>query len=228
MPSLNKKNLKYFHMAKAIQEGKVKLPEKDLKLFVRCIKELCHPRYQGLPDPAQDLRYDITGGGGTGGSPIEPMYLEQDMEDPSTTEQNPVAKTFKQQGNFENYVNGFTGLELKPKEMESITNYTNAKPTNMEKAKSKETGEDVVISVRYENSDEFSNNTITVIKKLRQGNDLVFTTFQSSTQQSAGGAEPQKPEETGENEIIVSKSRSFRDEIEGGKVLSDILQKLEI
>jgi hypothetical protein len=176
----------------------------------------------------------------TTGKPIDPHYLQQedstlppdnlgrkgvavpgsnylDEEDNDTnsdTNVNPVAKTFKQQGNFEQYIQKFSGLEIKPKEMESITNYTNAKPTKVDK-----------FSVRYENTDEFSNNTVTVIKKLREGNDLVFTVFQVTSQQAPEGGEEASPTE---NEIMVNKSRSFRDEVEGGRILADMLQKLEI
>ena len=198
-------------MAKCLREGKVVLSKKDKKLFIRCIKELIEC------DPVPNSFRQVDQGLGIGGD--GPMAtMEADVDGSSFEEENPVAKTFKQQGNFEEYIGGFTGLEIKPKEAESITNYTNAKPTKVDQ-----------YSIRYENSDDFSNNTITVIKKLREGNDLVFTAFQSSTQQSGGTvAEPQKPEETGENEIIVSKSRSFKDDIEGGKILADLLQKLEI
>lgn len=176
----------------------------------------------------------------TTGKPIDPHYLQQEDstlppedlgrkgvavpgsnyldeegdDDSSDVNVNPIAKTFKQQGNFEQYIQKFSGLEIKPKEMESITNYTNAKPTKVDK-----------FSVRYENTDEFSNNTITVIKKLREGNDLVFTVFQVTSQQAPEDGKEANPTE---NEIMVNKSRAFRDEVEGGRILADMLQKLEI
>jgi hypothetical protein len=260
MPALNDRQLKYFHMAKLLKEGKISLPKKDLHTFVKCIKELTDPRFRGMTDPRTDLRYDVTGANSAGKSPQEPMtlefknnvmfdtsgkpidphflqqedstlppdnlgrkgvavpgsnYLDEEGDDDSSdTNVNPVAKTFKQQGNFEQYIQKFSGLEIKPKELESITNYTNAKPTKMDK-----------FSVRYEGTDEFSNNTITVIKKLREGNDLVFTIFQVTSQQAPEGGEEANPTE---NEIMVNKSRSFRDEVEGGRILADMLQKLEI
>jgi hypothetical protein len=225
------------------------LPSKKIKEIIECLKGL-------KTDPRVDLRYDITGAGSGGQKPIEPMYLESrdDVKfdttgkpiDPHYVEEdstlppenlgrkgvavagsnylyedgdddinvNPIAKTFKQQGNFEQYIQRFSGLELKPKEIESIINYINAKPTKMDK-----------FSVRYEGTDDFNNNTITVIKKLREGNDLVFTVFQVTTQQTPESGKEATPTE---NEIIVNKSRAFRDEIEGGKILADLLQKLKI
>lgn len=245
MPAKSEKQRRFFYLVKAVQKGKVSpkrvgnkvskaassmsskdvddfthgknLPKKKLEEIIGMLKNLSandeNPAFQ---DPVTDLR---TGNGGNQTprmSPSEPMTLENQLDDPNQTEQNPVAKIFKQQGNFEEYIGKFSGLELKPKELESITNYTNAKPTKMDK-----------FLIRYESSDEFSNNTITVIKKLREGTDLVFTVFQSSTQQQSVGVEPES-EETGENEIIVTKSRAFVNDIEGGKILADLLQKLEI
>lgn len=228
MPAKSEKQRRFFYLVKAIQQKKASpkqvgskitkaaksmspkdvddfthgknLPKKKLKEIIECIRGL-------KTDPRVDLRYDTTGNNNS--SPIEPMYLENSDTDLNTNQEiNPVAKTFKQQGNFEEYIQRFSGLEMKPKEIESIVNYTNSKPTKNDK-----------FYVRYENTDDFGNTTITVIKKLREGNDLVFTTFQTTTSQN---------NEENEKDIIVNKSRSFRDEIEGGKILADILQKLEV
>ncbi len=203
MASLNKNNSRYFKMAKAVYEGKVVLQKQDLKTFIKCIKELTDPRFRGMADPITDTRND----------PIDPHYLGEEGQD-IDVEKNPVAKTFQQKGNFDQYVDKFSGLEFKPMETESITNYSNSKPTKMDK-----------FSIRYETSDGFNNNTVTVIKKLREGNDLVFTVFQNNLSQNNQAADSAATEE---NDITVNKSTSFRDEIEGGKILADMLAKLEI
>jgi hypothetical protein len=243
MPSVSEKQRRFFYLVKAVQKGKVSpkkvgnkvtkaaksISSKDVDDFIHkenrskdklnelinVLKNLSqNDEIPSVQDPLTDLR---TGTGSTfssGMSPEEPMYLENQLDDPNQVDQNPVAKTFTQNGNFEEYVNRFSGLELKPKEMESINNYSESKPTKVDK-----------FSIRYESTDDFSNNTISVIKKLREGNDLVFTIFQSATQeQSTDNPEQQKQE----NNIIVNKSVSFKDEIEGGKILADLLQKLEI
>lgn len=291
MPAKSEKQRRFFYLVKAVQKGKVSgkrvggkvakaaksmspqdvedfthgknLPKKKVEEMISTLKDLMADRRPGI-DPRVDLRYTHTTDSGTGGTPIEPTYLEEDStlppddlgrngvavpganyldederdlnyilnvwkdtsgnlidphytnengeETSDTLEVNPIAKTFKQKGDFEQYVGRFSGLEIKPKEYESIINYANAKPSKQDK-----------FSVRYEDTDEFGNNTITVIKKLREGNDLVFTAFQTTI--------PQTPPEGGEapeSEIIVNKSRSFRNEIDGGAVLSDILNKLEV
>lgn len=236
MPSKSEKQRRFFYLVKALQKGKVSpkrvgdkvskaassisskdvddftqgktISKKKLNEIVGNLKNLSiSDENPSIQDPVSDLR-----------TTFEPVTFENQLGDPNQTEQNPIAKTFKQSGKFEEYIGKFSGLELKPKEIESITNYTNAKPTKMDK-----------FLVRYESTDDFNNNSITVIKKLREGNDLVFTTFQSSTQSDqSGGETPEKDEKSGDDGIIVSKSRSFRTDIEGGKLLSDILQKLEI
>lgn len=241
MPAKSEKQRRFFYLVKALQKGKVSpkrvgskvskaassisskdvddftrgknLPKKKIEEIIGMLKNLsASDENPAIQDPVTDLRTNSTGM-----NTEDSMTLENQLNDPTQDEQNPIAKTFNQQGNFEEYIGKFSGLEFKPKELESVTNYTNAKPTKMDK-----------FLIRYESSDEFNNNTITVVKKLREGTDLVFTVFQSSTQQQSVGTEPQKPEETGENEIIVTKSRSFVNDIEGGKILADLLQKLDI
>jgi len=224
---------KFFILVKGVQRGKISpkrvgsiiteaaktISSKDVDDFIykksitkkKLNETIDH--LKNLIDPRTDLRYDITGANSTGGTPVEPMYLDEEGDD-VTTERNPIAKTFQQKGNFEQYIQRFSGLEIKPKEFESITNYTEAKPTKVDK-----------YSIRYEGTDEFSNSTITVIKKLREGNDLVFTAFQISKSQNTQDAEQQPTEE---DDIVVNKSVSFRDEIEGGKILADMIPKLEI
>lgn len=222
----NEQKVEFFKFAQKVKESKIKLSEEERNTLLLCLE--C------FKDPMFDLRYATTAAGSNGGTPIEPMnlenqddlrvdttgkpidphYLDEEGEDTTmNVDVNPIAKTFKQQGNFDQYVDRFSGLEIKPKEMESITNYTNAKPTKVDR-----------FVIRYEGTDEFNNNTITVVKKLREGNDLVFTIFQSSSQQTPENGEQSETD----NEIIVNKSRAFRDDIEGGRILADLLQKLEI
>jgi len=230
MSNISEKQKKFFLLVKAVQKGKVSpkkvenkikkaaknmskkdvndfierkgnIPKEKIKEIIEAIGRLKNSISQEIPNLTEIV-------------PVKPMYLDEEEQD-IETERNPIAKTFKQQGNFEEFIQKFSGLEIKPKEFESITNYTTSKPTKMDN-----------YSIRYESSDAFSNNTITVIKKLREGNDLVFTVFQSTQQSSIDVGD--KAENSSENAIVVSKSISFRNEIDGGEVLSDVLQKLEI
>lgn len=89
----------------------------------------------------------------------EPMYLEEGETDV-------VVKEFNVEGKFEEYVKRYLGLKLSEKEMEAINTFQDVKPTKIE-----------FTQIRYETSDEFKNNTTTIIKKLREGSDFVYVAF---------------------------------------------------
>ncbi len=218
MPAKSQSQRKFFYLVKALQEGKVSPKSVGSKISKAASKITPQSvnNFIGSSKLPKDKLEEMVG---LIKELIEPMNLEtrdsDDMNEDSgfSDERNPIAKTFQQKGNFEEYIQKFSGLEIKPKELESIANYVDSKPTKQDK-----------FSIRYESQDEFANNTITVIKKLREGNDLVFTVFQDNSSQSdvAGG------ETNTSNDIVVTKSVSFKDEIEGGQVLADLLSKLEI
>lgn len=128
-------------------------------------------------------------------------------------EQNPIAKQFVQPGLFDQFIQRFTGLEFKPMELQSVTMFEGAKPTEQDK-----------YHIKYEQSD-FNVNTVTVIKKLRDGANLVFTVFQTNKNQ---GEDEKQQDGVPETDIIVTKSRSFTSDIEGGKILADLLLKLDL
>lgn len=221
MPAKSESQRKFFCLIKGIQQGKISskkvgdnvtkaaksISSKDVEDFTRG-KNLPKKKLNEIIDCIKQLKEDSVS------IKSSPIYVSEEGEDTNTeVDINPIAKTFTQKGDFEQYIQRFSGLEIKPKEMDSINNYSNAKPTKVDK-----------FSVRYESSDDFQNGTITVIKKLREGSNLVFTVFQKNSQQQS---DDKKPSTDGED-IIINKSTSFRDEIEGGRILADLLQKLEI
>lgn len=250
MPARSEKQRRFFYLVKATQQGKVSpkrvgsnvskaatnmspqdvddfthgknLPKKKLEEIINCLEGL---RVDSLGTPIEptleyktDVQFDTTG------KPIDPHFLGEEGD--SETEQNPIANTFTQSGKkFEEYVGEFDGIQFSPKESEAIYLYKTEPitPTKEDEAKK------VPIKyVKYQKTDDFSSNT-TIILKQRQGNDLVFTAFQLNKPAQEEPTDQANPEETPDTDNIqVSKSKSFRDEIEGGKVLSDMLQKLEI
>jgi organic radical activating enzyme len=235
MPSKSEKQKRFFGLIKEVQTGKVS-PKKVGSKVVKAARsmnpksvndflegKLTKNRLNEIVDYLRDLRYDTTGTSFSGKGPAEPMNLEEEEE---ISSENPVAKTFTQNGNFEQYIQKFSGLELKPKEIESITNYFDkSKPTNQSDFEQQNgQGPKKILFVRYESTDDFNNSTIHVIKKLREGNDLVFTAFQKNSSQSDDNTDGNSVE----NEIEVYKSVTFRDEIEGGEVLANLLRKLEV
>jgi hypothetical protein len=157
---------------------------------------------------------------------------------------NVIAKKFNTQSDFNSYVAQHRGLQILPQEKQAIVNYTSAKPVEM-----------TDFMVKYESTDDYSNNNTTIVKKLKEGNQFCWTAFskntnmesstntqqgdnnlqeidgeqQPSTQQQANQQQP-PPEETPkiDNTLEVIKSVPFTDETNGAKIVSEFLIKLDI
>ena len=168
----------------------------------------------------------------------EPMMLEYDEQ--SGEERNVVAKTFDTKSDFDSYVHQRRGIEMTPQEQQSILNFKEAKPTQQDK-----------FFVKYETTDNFNNNSTTVIKKLKEGNQFCWTAFSKhetaeeegnpesgedlkeaapiSTTPTIPSNQPQEDAEvTVDDTIRITKTITFVDETEGAKILGDFLRKLEL
>jgi hypothetical protein len=171
----------------------------------------------------------------------EPDYLHEVWID-SESKINPIAKQFHVKDHFEQYIKKYIGQPISPKEMEAINTFKDVKPSRVERTE-----------IWYENTDEFKNSTTTVIRKMKDGLQFSFNAFQKHTssqpepeqqigQEMPPGTdqsstepnttpEPTEPDLSTEEEkddIIVSKSPLFKDEIEGGAILVEFLKKLEL
>jgi len=82
-----------------------------------------------------------------------------------TTERNAIAKEFNVDGDFDAYINRHRGIEMTPKEQQAILGYRQ-KPTQSDK-----------FLVKYEKTDDWGNNSTTVIKKLKEGNQFCWVAF---------------------------------------------------
>jgi hypothetical protein len=190
-------------------------------------------------------------------SPQEPMWISEEQPN---SERNVISKTFTQNGDFDPFVNKNRGIQFAPKEIDTIANFKNiATPTAQDQ-----------FMVRFEKTDDFGNNTTTVIKKHRQGNQLVFTAFtkhdssrpepepespelgkQPPRKPQMGGkpqmgekpsiptaSKPSKPSmpslkelatgQSQENQITITKTIPFQDEIKGADILADFLRTLDL
>lgn len=138
-------------------------------------------------------------------------------------ERKVVAKVFDTKADYDSYVNQRRGLEITVKEFESFTNYSSAKPVNADK-----------YSVKYENTDQFSNNETTTIKKLKENGKFCWTAFTKTEPATAEKEPEQRAGDEGGSEMIVddtvriSKTIPFIDEIEGANILSDFLIELDL
>jgi hypothetical protein len=225
MPAKSELQRKFFILVKATQDGKVSpkrvgskvakaaksMSRQDVDDFTKG-KNLPKEKLEEIIDGLNDLRYDTTG------ASMEPMYLDED--ETTDSNQNPIAKTFKQEGkDLQQHVDSFFGLELKPKELEAVYNYDKSKPSNQITPNVK------TLFLKYESTNDAGESLVTIIKKLRNGTDLVFTAFQ--TQSVPESSDDKESTDKGDT-IIISNSKPFRTEIEGGNILLKMLEKLEV
>jgi len=112
-------------------------------------------------------------------SPQEPMNLDEDIPN---KERNVISQTFTVDNeDFDSYINRYRGIQFTPKENDAILNFRNiVHPTAQDP-----------FFVRFENVDDFGNNTTTVVKKFKKGDQFVFTAFSSVTKTPEPESEPE-------------------------------------
>jgi hypothetical protein len=145
----------------------------------------------------------------------------------SGTEPKVIAKTFDTNSDYDSYVNQRRGIEMTPKEITAIANYREAKPTQQDR-----------FFVRYESTDDFGNNTTTVIKKLKEGGQFCWTAFarneNAEDEAKPEGHDEMKEQEQSEDEMTVddpiriSKSITFMDDTQGADILANFIAALDI
>ena len=227
MAAQSKKQRQFFGLVHTVQKGEKKPSEVSQsvrkvakKMDPKSVKDFASSSEEGLP---LKLKMEVL-------SVLkefqEPMMLHEGQT-------NPIAKEFTKTGIYDQYIQKFVGLPFSQKELESINNYTDVKPSKIDKNQ-----------VRYESSDQFNNNTTTVIKKLREGSQFAYTSF-TKYSQTQKEQEPESPAPSGQpgqpeqpptvtpagpqpEDIIVAKSIAFTDDISGSKILSDFIRKLDL
>lgn len=146
----------------------------------------------------------------------EPMRLEE--EEPELP--NVVASSKTLHGDFGQTLKMYRGFELTPKENQAIQNFTEAKPAEHNK-----------FLVRYSKSDEFTNNSTIVVKKLKEPDGkftyTAFVKIRGGGEEAPPEGQPEQPAagETGGagDEIKLIKSIPIDDK-EGSEILTNFLQ----
>jgi hypothetical protein len=161
-------------------------------------------------------------------------------EDEATPEVVASSKTLH--GDFDQTLKMYRGFELTPKENQAIQNFDGAEPAVHDKFK-----------VQYSKSDDFTNNSTIVIKKLRQPDGkYVYTALvkvrgggdepEPTTEPPAGSAPPQEPAQPSTqaqppqpqqqmreggsgDEIKIIKSIPI-DDSEGSEILTNFIQSV--
>jgi hypothetical protein len=228
MPAKSKKQRRFFGLVHAIQKGE-KSPSsvsRDVrkvarKMSPKSVQDFSKTSEEGLPLKLK----------------MEMLSILKEFQAPMMLQEgqaNPIAKEFTKNAIYDQYIQKFVGIPFSQKELESIGNYTEVKPSKIDKNQ-----------VRYESSDPFNNNTTTVIKKLREGSQFSYTAFTKYTQtkpKEEPDAQPEQPAQPGQppqppvveptgpqpEDVIVAKSIAFTDDISGSKILSDFLRKLDL
>lgn len=149
-------------------------------------------------------------------SPLEPMYLESDEEEPETVVNN-ILRTGDIDDNNIVRIDGIVqkALPLDDLEKQSISNFTKARPTP-----SKATNPH---AIRYDHMAD-RNNVVTVIQKMQEGSEFKFVAFQRIISSNAEG-DIESP--TG-GKLKVITTRTFPDGQKGGGILADLLKLLKI
>ena len=163
MPEKYKKQHKFFELVKSVQEGTIspaRVP-KEVRKVARSISSKDSEKFL-KEDGDLKLKKAVLS---TIKDCREPMYLDEYTED-NKSEMNAITKEFNVEGKFEEYVERYLGQNLSEKEMEAVNTFQDIKPTKIESNQ-----------IRYETTDEFKNNTTTIIKKLMEGSDFVYVAF---------------------------------------------------
>ena len=177
----------------------------------------------------------------------EPMYLNEDDEGAV----NPIVKEFHVKDDFQTYVKKYLGQPLSPKELEAVNTLKEVKPSKIERTELwYETSDDfknstTTIIKKMKDGNQFSFNAFQKHETAQP---------EEKPEEPMGGmepppggpeqpAEPGAPSPTGTeptepepeqpvislyDDITVTKSVLFKDEIKGGSILVEFLKKLDL
>jgi hypothetical protein len=240
MPSSSPKQQRFF---KAVQAAKSNpnaprhlkkvadsMTDKDISDFASSLAELRTKK--AMLSVLKDIR--------------EPMYLNEDDEGAV----NPIAKEFHVKDDFQTYVKRYLGQPLSPKELEAVNTLKEVKPSKIERTELwYETSDDfknstTTIIKKMKDGNQFSFNAFQKHETAQP---------EEKPEQPPGGMEPppgpggpEQPAEPGapetpptepeteqpaveeKDDITVTKSVLFKDEIKGGSILVEFLKKLDL
>ena len=172
---------------------------------------------------------------------VEPMYLNE--SDDSQQDIEAVANTFHVKADWATYIKPYVGQPFSPKELEALDNFKEKQATTIARTE-----------IWYNTTDSFSISHTTVIKKMKDSGQFSFTAFQKQErptpdeEKSADDTEantdvpsaepgspepistqqPEKQEQAEKDDIIVTKSILFKDDIKGAAILIEFLKKLDL
>ncbi len=244
MPSISQKQRRFFQSVKGAKHNpnapehlrKVadSMSDKDIDDFIKCESELKTKK------AVLSILKDI----------VEPMYLNEDIDDESDV--NPVTNTFHVKGEWAKYIKSYIGQPLSTREVEALQNFKEKKPTTIARTEiwyntTDEFGmSKTAVIKKMKDSGKFS---FTCFQKQEKptpdeeksaddteagiGSEVNFMNaggMPVSTEQPTptSSESPEKEETAEKDDIIVTKSILFKDDIKGASILVDFLKKLDL
>lgn len=246
MPSHSEKQQKFFRAVQHAKENpgygdkrlrKVadSMPTSDIKAFANSIAELKEKKAMLA------ILKDIA----------DPMYLNEDGgEDPQAIE--PVANKFHVKEDWAKYIKPYIGQPLSQKEIEAIKNYKEKQATTINRTeiwyktsdtfnishttvirKMKDSGQFSFTAFQKQENTEPStpeqqtggmNNGLSNSEPSMDGTSMPTQPQSSDTSQN----QYQQDKENDKEDIIVTKSILFKDDVKGAAILSEFLKKLDL
>ena len=252
MPAQSEKQRRFFGLVRAVQKGDKSPHEvspelrkaaksisaKDAGDFARSVAEL--KTKKAMLSILKDCR--------------NPLYLD---EGDDTIGVNPIAKEFHVKDDFEVYVKKFIGQPFSPKELEAVNTFKEVKPSRVERTEIWYENTDdfqnstTTVIKKMKDGTQFSFNAFTKHTTTQPEEEPEQPPMGGTEQPPMGGpeqptepgaagepigapapetpeTEPEQPMEEEKDDIIVSKSPLFKDEIKGGAILVELLKKLDL
>jgi len=212
------------------------MTDKDIDDFIKCESEF--KTKKAILSVLKDIR--------------EPMYLNEQFEEEDSVD--PIANTFNVNAEWATYIKPYVGQPLSPKELEALNNFKEKKPTTIARTEIWYKSTDsfgmsnTTVIKKMKDSGQFSFTAFQKQDRPTPKDDKEEAPSSSPDQlgMNAGGPpmgmpqgtpppgspippseEPEK-EEPKKDDIIVTKSILFKDDIKGASILIDFLKKLDL
>jgi hypothetical protein len=219
MPAKSEKQRRFFALVRGIQTGKIpsnKVSSKIKKVAKNISAKDAH-------DFAVKPINEITSEAKKRMVKILKGIVDTNML--NEEEDNPIAKSFIINDDFDTYIKRFQSYPFSDKELEAVDNFNKFSKKSPNVINSNK-------EIKYDTTDEFGNNTSIVIEKLKENNQYVYTAFEkessSNDSSSPSGENNEAGKNNTKNKITITKSILFTDDIRGGEILLQFLKNLDI
>jgi hypothetical protein len=241
MPSISLKQKRFFQAVKGAKHNpnapehlrKVagSMSDKDIDDFIKCESEF--KTKKAILSVLKDI--------------VEPMYLNEGDE--GQQDIDAVANTFTVKSEWATYIKPYVGQPLSQKELEALDNFKEKKPTTIARTEIWYNTTDsfnishTTVIKKMKDSGQFS---FTAFQKQERPTPDEEKSADDSAGMNAGGPtdepqgqlppgsptppseSPSKEEEKEKDNIIVTKSILFKDDIKGAAILIEFLKKLDL